>query len=231
MKKSRINIFFIITLISAIYIPRLAVTDNEIQKNITGAWEYFDFYYLFDSNGVMNAIKIEGTPKGYKSFRYSLEWKDSYGLISYGKNLSDSSDIDFIMVDEVTDSTAVFAYGTPFIRADTGTGLIGSWKHVKGFESVIMTIGIHTFDYLVTSINFTTGATITKEERNGTYTLGKGKDSGRFNISFDDGTSTVVFPLIFGEVMYFFDLSKRKSLFIKTEHAPTFREYQKATGK
>jgi len=31
--------------------------------------------------------------------------------------------------------------------------------------------------------------------------------------------------------MYLFDLSPRKSMFLKTEKAPTFREYQKAAGK
>ena len=52
---------------------------------------------------------------------YSLERKETFSLIRYGKNINDAKDLEFLMVDDVNDSTAVLALGTAFVRADSST--------------------------------------------------------------------------------------------------------------
>ena len=219
-----------ILILSGINVP--GTTDIPVEKKeaVIGAWVHRDFYYVF-KDSVMTALKIEGEPKGYKTFRYMLERMGAHDLIIFGKDLSDSKNLDFLLVDEVTDSTAVFAAGTPFVRADSSTGLIGTWKHMKEFETILLTIKTNTVDYRETAWDVNTGLTHITEERYGLYTPGKGKDRGRFYISFDDGTRTTIFPIIYGNILYLFDLCPRKSMFQRVERAPRYSDYKKAAGK
>ena len=205
------------------------VTGEKLEE-VIGAWVHKDFYYVFQDS-VMTAIKIDGEPKGYKTFNYSVKRLGFYNLIRYGRNLSDSTSFDFLLFDEVTDSTAVFALGTTFVRADSTTGLIGTWKHMKNFKTINLTIGSSTIDYQETIMDYKTGLTSITEERHGIYKPWKGRYTGRFFVRFDDGTRTTIVPVLFGNIMYLCDLSPRKSIFIRTAKAPSYRDYQDAISK
>ena len=231
MKKTAIFLFILTAVIlSGIKAPGTPETPGEIKDAIIGSWIHREFYYDFQDS-VLTAVKIEGEPRGYKTFRYTMENMGGHVFIRYGKDLIDSSDNDFLYVDNVTDSTAVLAIATPFVRADSSKSFTGTWKHVKNLNAVVMTIGTGTIDYFELYLEETTGQTQTAVELHGQYRPGKGKYTGRFYINFDDGTKTILFPVIFGDLMYLFDLSPRKSMFLRTDKAPTFREYQKAAGE
>ena len=231
MKKFAIFLFISTTVIlSGIKAPGTPETPGEIKDAIIGSWIHRDFYYVFQDS-VLTAIKIEGEPKGYKTFRYTMESLGAHVLFRYGKDLIDSTDNDFLLVNDVTDSTAVFAIATPFVRADSSRSLTGTWKYVKNLNAIVLTIGTGTIDYFELYPDKITGQTQTAVELHGKYRPGKGKYTGRLYINFDDGTKTTLFPVIFGDLMYLFDLGPRKSMFLKTEKAPTFREYQKAAGE
>lgn len=209
---------------------RFGVTE-ETNKPIIGTWVQRDFYYVFDNAGVMKAIKVKEEPKGFMMFKYSLFHTENYDFIKYGKNLSDDTNLDFLLVKDVTDTTALFAAGTLFVRTDSSTALRGSWKYVKNFKTILLDIGVDTIDYRETLYNINTLTTITQEERHGHYTTRYVDEPGLFFISFNDGTETEVLPILFGDIMYLFDLSPRRCIFHRTETAPSYQDYKKETGK
>jgi len=230
MKKIALLLFF-----AAATIPsgiRVLGTPGEIgdkKELLRGVWVHRGFYYVF-RDSVMTAVKVSGEPKGYKTFKYTIEKFNGVSLLRYGKDITDSTDNDFLLVGDVTDSTAVLAYPTPFIRADSSKGLIGTWKHVEELTAIFLTIGAGTLDYRELVLDSTTGEIRTTVQRHGFYRAGKGKNTGRLFVNFDDDTKTVLLPIVFGDLMYLFDLSPRKSVFLRTDRAPTFRDYQRAVG-
>ncbi|MCD6307547.1 MAG: hypothetical protein J7M24_00980 [Candidatus Latescibacteria bacterium] len=206
----------------------LGVPETDFTRNtIIGAWVHKGFYYVFQDS-VMTAVKTEGEPKGYKSFKYTIDRMDGYNFVRYGSDLSDSSGNNLLLVEDVSDSTAVLAFPTTFVRADSGAGLLGMWKHVVDLTAVEIVFQPGTLLYRQYTFDRTAGADSTIESKTGRIRAGIGKYFGRFYITFDDGTKTTILPVIFGDLMYLYDLSPRKSLFIRTEHAPSFREYQQA---
>lgn len=200
---------------------------DDIGTAIQGAWEHHGLYYMFEDS-VMTAVKMTGETKGYKTFHYTVHSMGNLRLIRYGKDLKKTRDNRLLLVDDVTDSTAVIAYSTVFVRSDSGNGFNGTWKHTRDLKSIVISVGNGTFDYSELTIDESTGELVVTSERHGVCQGGKGKNMGRFRIRFDDGTQVTVVPVIFGDIMYFFDLSPRKSMFFKTDSAPTFREYKKA---
>lgn len=198
------------------------------QDAIRGAWVHRDFYYVF-LDSVMTAVKINGEPKGYKSFKYTMKDLGSVSLIRYGRDLAKSGDNQFLLVDVVTDTTAVFAYPTAFARQDSSSGFLGKWHYVRDTKSIELIVGSGSIDYREMTLNVDTGEITTVVTRHGFYKGGKGKNMGRFSVVFDDGTKTTLIPIVFGNVMYLFDLSPRKSVFLRSSNAPTYRDYQEAT--
>jgi len=206
----------------------LGIPETDFTRNtIIGAWVHKGFYYVFQDS-VMTAIKTEGEPKGYKSFKYTVERMGGYTFVRYGRDLTDSSGNSLLLVDNVTDSTAVLAFPTTFVRVDSSTGLLGTWKHVVDLTAVELTFQPGTLFYRQYTIDLTTGADSTIESKTGRIRPGIGKYHGRFHITFDDGTKTTILPILFDDLMYLYDLSPRKSVFVRTERAPSFREFQQA---
>ncbi|MBT4482886.1 MAG: hypothetical protein HOC71_04315 [Candidatus Latescibacteria bacterium] len=216
----------LLPIITVIALPEKPEEDDE---RFIGAWVRHDFYYDFDNSGVMKAVKVNGEPKGYRTFKYTFEKMGLFKVIRFGKSISDSTGLNFLLVGNVTDSTAIISHGTPFVRADSSSGLSGTWKYVNNYKTIIITIDQNTIDYREMVMDLKTGATNTTEQRQGNIKYRNGKYSGQFIINFFDGTKTTVVPVLFNKIMYFYDLSPIKSMFIRAEQVPTYREYQKVS--
>jgi len=228
MKKIALLFFILAAMVpSGMKVLGIPGDPEDKREAIIGAWVHRGFYYVFQDS-VMTAVKISGEPKGFKSFRYTLEALGNIDLIRYGADLADTRNNEFLLLGTVTDSTAVIAYATPFVRADSSKGFVGTWKNVVDMKAIVLTVGAGTIDYSEIFLDGSTGRTVTTEQRLGFYRGGKGRNSGKFYISFDDGSKATLLPIIFGDVMYLFDISPRKSVFMKTDRAPTFREFQQA---
>ena len=209
---------------------------EKIEKiEIVGSWaNNHNFYYTFDDKGVMKVVNINSEPAYYNTYRYeviSMGSEESMGpkeFIRYGKDLSDSTAVEYMLIGDVIDSTAVFAYGKTFVRVDTGKGLLGSWKYVDDFTSINWNIDKDTIAYRQMELDFTTGELKTIEEHQGTYRIGKRtEDAGFFYIYFEDGKKTMILPIIFKDIMYVFDLNPSWSTFNLSENTPAFRDYKK----
>ena len=202
------------------------VTAEETTNPVIGTWVQRDFCYVFDNAGNMKAFKLKDEPKGYMMFKYSLVHTENHDFIKYGKKLIDRAHLELLLVKDVTDSTVLFSVGTPFVRTDSSTTLRGRWKHVKDFKTILLDVGVKTIDYHEMLYDVNSATTIIQEERHGHYTTGKGNESGLFFISFNDGTETEIHPILFGDIMYLFDLSSRKCMFYRTETAPFYQGLQ-----
>ncbi len=196
------------------------------REAIIGSWVHKGFYYVF-RDSVMTAISTGGEARGYRQFRYDMQRMDGFNFIRYGKELDGSSGTGLLYVDDVTDSTAVLAFPTTFVRADTTShGLLGTWRYVNDLNAVDVIFDPGRITYRYYTIDRTTGAETMIESRNGRIRPGKGKQHYRFHVTFDDETSTTLLPVLFEDLLYLYDLSPRKSVFIRTDSAPSFREFQ-----
>ncbi|MFC1537949.1 hypothetical protein ACFL6H_00870 [Candidatus Latescibacterota bacterium] len=209
---------------------------SDIEKmdsgKVAGSWINGDFYYSFDTKGVMRAIKIDSIPVFYQTYNYELFSMDSHEFIRYGKDLSDSASVNFLFVNTENDSVAMFAYCTPFVRADSAKGLSGEWIYVNGFSTISWNIGSDTIDYTQSVLDTDTGEFLTLEEHHGAYTRGRGLDDpGWYYIDFEDGKKAVVLPILFKDVLYMFDLNMSRAKFLLTENAPTYNDYKEAQKK
>ncbi|MFC1541093.1 hypothetical protein ACFL50_01445 [Candidatus Latescibacterota bacterium] len=209
---------------------------SDIEKidvgRIAGSWINGDFYYSFDTKGVMRAIKIDSSPLFYQTYNYELISMDSHEFIRYAKDLSDSASVNFLFVDAENDSVAMFAYCTPFFRADSAKGLAGEWIHVNGYSTISWNISRDTIDYIQSVLDTDTGEFVTLEEHHGAYTRGRGLDDiGWYYIDFEDGKKAVVLPIMFKDVLYMFDLNMSRARFLLTENAPTYSDYKEAMKK
>ena len=62
---------------------------KEVDKNkIVGAWVNNNFYYTFDSQGIMKVTKIDSEPISYNTYRYEIIAMGNHEFIRYGKDLS-----------------------------------------------------------------------------------------------------------------------------------------------
>ena len=189
MKKLALLVFLIAAVIpSGMKVLGITETQVDTAKAIQGSWVHRGFYYVF-RDSVMTAANLVGEPKGFKTFHYTIQNMGAIQLIRYGKNLSDSGDNSLILVDSVTDSTAVFAYPTIFIRTDSGSGFTGEWRHSKDLRAIQLSVGSGAIDYREMTVDTVSGALTLETVRHGFYRPGKGKNTGRFVISLDDGSS------------------------------------------
>ena len=225
MKKIVVLIFLIILL----YMNVSAEIEKIENSTVVGSWiNNHNFYYSFDEQGIMKIINIDSDPAYFNTYRYEVIMLGTKEFIRYGKDLSDSASVEYMLID-VIDSTAVFAYGKAFIRADKGKGILGSWKHVDELTSINWIIEKDAIVYRQTAFDFTIRELKTIEEHHGTYKLGTWtKDAGFFYISFDDSKKTVILPIIYQDIMYIFDLNPSWSRFYLSENTPTFKEYKEA---
>ncbi|MFC1552893.1 hypothetical protein ACFL6P_10075, partial [Candidatus Latescibacterota bacterium] len=132
-------------------------------EKIAGSWLNGNFYYSFNAEGVMRAIKIDSEPLFYQTYKYELISMGAHELIRYGKDLSDSASVQFLFAAVENDSVTTFAYSTPFVRADSANGLAGEWIRVHGYSSIYWNIGKETVDYMQSSLDVDTGELVMLE--------------------------------------------------------------------
>lgn len=191
-------------------------------KQIWGAWvNRENFYYTFDADGVMRARKSDPVSPTDDSYRYEMFIMQDYEFIRYAENLTDSTGVHFLMVCDVMDSTALFAYGVPFMKADDTEGFPGRWVRVNDLSVITWVFGVDEIEYHHDILDLFTGEFFAFEDRRGTYRyFSRGFNAGRYYIDFEDGEKAVVVPILFKKIMYLFDLSPRRTLFKSTDRVP-----------
>ena len=127
------------------------------------------------------------------------------------------------------------------MRADSSEGLLGTWKSVEGPTTMIWTIEPDNVQYTETFLEIELGNVKIIENRRGTYRREPaGRDiykqtenGGRYHITFSDGITRTLLPVMYDGMMYLFDLSPTKSEFISLDpdSVPTYRDYQVALKK
>jgi len=212
-----------------LFITTSAGIEKVENSEIIGSWiNNHNFHYTFDEQGIMKVINISSEPAYYNTYKYEVISMGINEFIRYGKDLSDSASVEYMLIANVIDSTAVFAYGKTFVRIDTGKGLLGSWKHVDELSLINLNIDKDAIIYRQMELDFATGELKTIEEHRGTYKLGNMmKDAGWFYIYFEDGKKTMILPIIFKDIMYVFDLNPSWSTFNLSENTPTYKDYKK----
>ena len=224
------KILAVFTIVNIIICVLLFADIEKIDNSrISGVWVNDDFYYSFDKNGVMKAIKTGSDPQMYSTYQYEMIAMRNYELIRYGKNLTESDYINFLLVNDLEDSTAQIAYGMPFVRADSSKGLQGTWEHLENLTRLTWHIDLRTIEYSQSILDTKTGTFQTVEEHRGVYTTSrKRKELGIYFITFEDGLRARIMPIIFQDVLYIFDLNPKRSQFTITEIAPTYKDFKKA---
>jgi hypothetical protein len=184
------------------------------QKLLPGVWQRRGFVYTF-ADSVTVQIRRKDISGQMVSGSYSWFRLGEHDCIAFRKTKAEKKNLEIILVGEISDSTAVIALGTPFVRADSSRGLTGLWKHLDSCERMEWRFGPDTAEYRKTVYEPLTGKERVMEERTGV--LLRGGDSGRGTISihFRDGKRAAVLPVIYRDMMYLFDLSPGKSYFVR----------------
>ena len=239
------KVTLMVSVLACVIVSILVAQDRQtasttINHAIVGGWERRGFSYVFDSTGVMKAVKITGVPIGFRQYTYSIFKMGINEFIEY-RGESDSTSLNVLLINDVRDSTAIIAYGTSFVRADSSEGMIGTWKRVEGFTTMIWSIKPQNIRYRETVYDIASGSTRIIENRGGTYSRepevmnadAKALSGGRYNIRFDDGRRAMVLPIIYKKLMYLFDLSPAKALFVRVnpDSVPSYRDYQAELDK
>jgi len=208
---------------------------------IMSGWVQRGLFYVFDNRGVMKAIKISGDPIGFRQFQYTTFRMGGNDFVEYIHKRDGKQSVNLLLVDEVTDSTAILSSGTPFVRADSSEGMLGTWKNIKSQTTLLLTIEPEIIRYSETVFDIETGSFKTIESRQGKYRREPaGRDiykqtenGGRYHITFSDGRTRTLLPVIYDGLMYLFDLTPSKSEFVKIDpvKVPTYRDYQAVLKK
>jgi len=188
-------------------------TSENLKKSIVGIWKQKGLVYAFTDSGAVTIKRLYDGEKGEKLFKYQLFQVGDYPLVK----ISGDNRISYLFIDSITDSTAVLAPVTVFVRADSGKGLEGTWKTVKNFKTINLTFTSRTVTYRETLFDVSTETTSVTEERTGAYTFSTGARTGRVSIFFEDGKKTIILPILFNKFLYIFDLNPQKSSFVKAE--------------
>ncbi|MFC1485452.1 hypothetical protein ACFL55_00300 [Candidatus Latescibacterota bacterium] len=192
--------------------------------DITGVWRRIDLSYEFTSSVSMREVMTGSSAAHSVTYQYELVPLSSRTLIRYGKDLADTASCRYLMVNEVTDSTGTFARGTPFIRSEGETGLMGTWVYADGLTIITWRFDHESVEYTDQVFDLATGAFAVAEHHTGTFTKGRQDDAGRFFITFDNGADAVLFPLLTDDIMYLFDLTARRSGFIRVDTRPVLED-------
>ena len=209
---------------------------DEKVYDISGSWRYKNFYYVFNSDGTMKAVKTEGENIGYSQYKYMKVSMGGNDYIRFAKNLDDKTPFELLFIGDVTDSTATISLGTSFVRADSSEGVSGTWKHVEGPRTIMWIINKDKIQYTESVFDMNLAGFRIIESRQGSYTRDKYRrdvvkneiTGGRYRVAFSDGTFKILLPVVHENMMYLFDLSPSKSEFIRVEpdSVPTYRDYR-----
>ncbi len=208
-------VFFAIT---AAGITTLSPTgDTSAKKSqIIGTWTKRGFTYRFDADSTVTVTKIGGGPSGYLRSPYRWFNMGTHDCVSFRRDPSDSLSLEVLLVGNVTDSTAVLALGTPFVRSGEGHGIPGSWKHMDHFTKIEWIFSPETVSYRKSMFSIDTGYERTVEEYSGPWTRAEGnREPGTFILAFGGGSRTFVLPIVHRDMMYLFDVSPGKSVFMR----------------
>ncbi|MCE5249974.1 hypothetical protein LLG96_07110 [bacterium] len=208
---------------------------------IIGSWERRGFYYTFDDSASMRSVRIVSDPIGYREYRYSTFNIQVNTFIEFRENGSEKKERNFLLLDDVTDTTAVIAFGTPFIRADSSKGLTGAWKRIEDMKTMLWTIRGDSVYFMVSMYDPDSRKYVTLENRSGSFVrepqsinvYTKAESGGRFHVHYDNGRSGLLLPVIYDDVLYVFDLTPGKADFVRVDSAsvPTRRDYEAELAK
>lgn len=188
---------------------------------LAGTWRGGGCTYRIDSDGMVRIQRI-GVPGDSLRGRYAWFRMGDHDCISMQRENGDSLSLQVMLIGEVTDSRAVIALGTPFMRMERGKGIPGPWKHVDRLSRMEWKFGSETVEYRRTRINLQTGEEQVLESRAGSYHgANENYEDGSFQLSFQDGSGAVVLPIVYRNLMYLFDLTPVKSLFTRVREPVT----------
>lgn len=199
----------------------ITVTPDSVRSALTGNWRHFDVTYEFAPDGVMTMhLERDGDTRSrrfnYRLFRMGIndfcEYRD-HGRGAQGQGL--------LFIDEISDTSAVIAIGTPFLKTDETSGMLGTWKNVNMYRTLTLTLNPENMSYRETVFDPVTKTDTVVEQRSGTYYRMKGTtddegvmlSGGRYIVHFADGSFATLLPVVHNDRMYLFDLSPQKSVF------------------
>jgi copper chaperone CopZ len=163
------------------------------------------------------SARVEKALNSIDGVKASVDLEKKTATIELSKEINDE-----VLIGAVTDSRAVIALGTPFLRTERGRGVPGTWKHLDRLSRMEWKFGPDTAEYRRTRLNLKTGEEELAESRAGTYRAASEKyEDGSFLLSFRDGSQAVVLPIVYRNLMYLFDLTPAKSLFSRTREPVT----------
>ncbi len=188
---------------------------------LTGTWSGGGCTYRIDPGGMLWIQRI-GAPSDTLRGRYSWFRMGKHDCISMQREGGDILSLQVLLIGEVTESRAVIALGTPFMRAEKGKGIPGVWQHLDRLSRMEWKFGAETAEYRRTIYSPRPGGEQRVESRTGVYREASGKyEEGSFQLSFEDGSRAVILPIVYRNLMYVFDLSPAKSLFSRVREPVT----------
>ncbi len=198
---------------------------------LLGAWAHNRLLYRFDDQGGGEEAILEGNGFRREAFRYTARRFETHTVLMCDAETGSERWILYFAGE--TDTTAVIAVGTPFVRAtgDSTSLLEGTWRHIAGAARIDLTLAVDRIEYRHTEVDTLTGFEQVREERRGEIQKDKAAEAlGRLRVRFEDGTETVLFPLRVGDVLYLFDLAPRKSCFMRIEYCDVYATYRSEFG-
>ena len=156
-----------------------------------------------------------------RSFNYRLFRMGVNDFCEYSDNGKGTTGQGLMYIGGFTDTTAVIAIGTPFIKTGETPGMFGTWKHVTMYRTITLTLDQEGIAYRETVYDPATKTDRIAEQRSGTYLRMNGAlnddgnvlSGGRYLVHFANGTFATLLPVVHNDRMYLFDLSPCKSVF------------------
>jgi hypothetical protein len=222
MKKIVLFIFVFFSLLwyFPVVFSQSGIESTAKKKNaLLGNWRLSDFYYTFEDTVTMRAVKSD--VKVHLSNRYRYRWikMGMHDSILFEKDASDSLSAHILLIGEVTDSTAVLSLGAPFIRRDAGENLFGNWRYTQNLTRMEWTFYADSLEYRETVLDLSTGYERIIESSRGSYRRNTDSEAeaGSCAVVFQNGKRAVILPIVYKNLMYLFDLSPRKSFFVRVK--------------
>ena len=213
----------IMALLLAFTIARGEIADmpDSTRCALCGSWRHFDITCDFASNGIMTINMERSGESMRRSFNYRLFRMGANGFCEYGDNSMDVMGQGLMYIGDITDTTAVIASGTPFLKTGETPGMFGTWKHVAMYRTISLTLDPDRIAYRESIFDPATKTEHITEQRSGTYLRMNGTanndgtvlSGGRYLVHFADGSFATLFPVVYNDRMYLFDLSPCKSVF------------------
>ena len=185
---------------------------RETIDSLYGTWSHFDIYYHFSGDDELRIEQMRDGRQTERKYQYSLIVTGTHTFLRC--TCEETAETALILKSDVSDSTAVMALGTAFVRADSGDGLTGTWERSENLSIMRMVFTDKTVEFSESRLDLDTGAMVSVESRRGVFTLATGK-RGQIHVTFESGETVDMVPLVAGNIVYLFDLSPRKSLFVR----------------